>query len=211
MRTKALLLTAAVIAAGIGTSVAQTVFSANAVGYVNVALGAGYSILANPLNGTNNNLNTILPAVADGTFVLKWDNAVQNFAAPSQFIEGVGWIPDNTLSPGEGAFINVPTAATLTFIGEVPQGNLSVTFGANYSLISQMTPQTNGLSTVGFPAADGDFVLFWDNGTQNFKAPIQFVEGVGWLPSDPSPALGEGFFLNTASGRSWNRTFSVNN
>jgi hypothetical protein len=211
MRTKTLLLTAAAVAAGVITSSAQVVFSANVVGYVNVQLGSDYSLISNPLNGTNNSLNTILPGVPDGTFILKWDNAAQNFAAPSQFIEGVGWLPEASLSPGEGAFVNLPANTTLTFIGEVPQGDLSASFGANYSLLSQLTPQSIGLSAAAFPALDGDFVLFWDNGTQNFEPPLQFVEGVGWLPSEPTPAVGEGFFLNTATARTWNRTFNVNN
>src|SRR5512139_1316589 len=61
MRTKTLLAMAAMSVAA-ATSWAQ-VYSVNAVGYVNVTIpadGAKLALLANPLNGTNNQLNTIL-------------------------------------------------------------------------------------------------------------------------------------------------------
>src|SRR5437763_15367210 len=61
MRTKTLLLTAAVLAAGLGASVAQTVFSVNAVGYVNVTIKPGYNLICNPLNGSNNVISTVMP------------------------------------------------------------------------------------------------------------------------------------------------------
>src|SRR5688572_23815862 len=125
MRTKTLLLTAAVLTAGLAASVAQSVYSVNAVGYVNKSLVAGYTLISNPLNGTNNLLSTILPVVADGTFILKWNAASQTFSDPSQYYDGLGWLPDATLNPGEGAFINAPAATTVTFVGEVPQGNLT--------------------------------------------------------------------------------------
>src|SRR5688500_4600203 len=54
MRTKTLLLTAALSAAGIATSMAQ-VYSVNAVGYVNTQLVPGFSLVSNPLNNTTGN------------------------------------------------------------------------------------------------------------------------------------------------------------
>jgi len=211
MRTKTLLLTAAVIAAGMAASQAQ-VYSVNAVGYVNKALSVGYSLIANPLNGTNNNLNTIMPTVPDGTFVLKWLPATQSFSDPAQYYDGLGWLPDTaTMAPGEGAFINLPSATTVTFVGEVPQGTLTTPISANYSLISSKVPQSAGLSTMGLQGQDGDYVLFWNPATQSFKDPIQYYDGLGWLPEDPTPAVGEGFFFNTPTARNWTRTFNVNN
>ena len=71
MRTKTLLLSAAVLAAGLAASTAQSVFSVNAVGYVNKTLAPGYNLIANPLNGTNNLLSTIIPTAPDGSAVIK--------------------------------------------------------------------------------------------------------------------------------------------
>ena len=47
MRTKTLLLTAALAAAGVVSSMAQ-VYSVNSVGYVNLTLPNGFSMIANP-------------------------------------------------------------------------------------------------------------------------------------------------------------------
>lgn len=210
MRTKTLLLTAAVVAAGTLASQAQ-VYSVNAVGYVNLSLPVNFSMIANPLNGTNNLLSTVIPTPPDGTQILKWDAAGQHFKDASQYFDGIGWIPDDTLSPGEGAFINLPNATTLTFVGEVPQGNLTNSLPLNFSIASMQVPQSVGLSAASFPADDGDQVLFWDNVGQHYKDAIQYFDGIGWVPNDPTPAVGESFFVNKAVARNWTRTFSVNN
>jgi len=120
MRTKTLLLTATLGAAGIASSFAQTpVYSQNVVGYVNVQAPAGFSLIANPLdNKTGNNLNTILPGVPVGTTVYKYDGAT-GFTSSVNF--GT-WTPDLILAPGEGAFIQLAAPATLTFVGEVTLG-----------------------------------------------------------------------------------------
>jgi hypothetical protein len=216
MRTKTLLLTLAAVAAGITASQAQ-VYSVNAVGYVNLTVPPGYSLIANPLNGTNNLLSTILPAPPDGTFVLKWNPATQGFFDPNNYVDGLGWLPDNTVNPGEGIFVNIPPgpSATLTFVGEVPQGNLTNHISGNYTLLSSVVPQqlTLDSAAANLPVQDGDFVLKWDAANQRFFDPINYVEGLGWLPSAPTVGVGEGFFYNTtpAGARTWSRTFSVNN
>jgi hypothetical protein len=217
MRTKAILLAAAVFAAGIGASVAQSpVYSVNAVGYVTKTLTNGFNLICNPLNGTNNDLNTVIPVVPDGTYVLRWLPGGQTFDAQFQYFDGFGWFPTTTLNPGEGVFINIPfttPSVNVTFVGEVPQGNLTNRVSGNFSLISHIVPQSISLGDPGvsFPAVDGDYILFWDPGIQNFKPQTQFFEGFGWFPTDPIPAVGEGFFYNTAgAARNWARTFSVN-
>ena len=67
MRTKTILLTAAVLAAGLGASVAQSVFSVNAVGYVNVTIRPGYNLIANPLNNGGNTVSEVLPPASHGS------------------------------------------------------------------------------------------------------------------------------------------------
>jgi hypothetical protein len=211
MRTKALLLTAAVLSAGVTASVAQSVYSVNAVGYVNLNLPADFSLISNPLNGTNNNLSTVLPVVPDGSQLLTWDAANQRFNDANVYIGGLGWIPDAPLSPGVGAFLFLPSASTVTFVGEVPQGNLTNTVPANFGLLAHMVPQAIGLEAANLVGADGDQVLFWDRANQRFEDAYVFIGGLGWLPSDPVPDVAEGFFyFNAGASRSWGRTFSVN-
>jgi hypothetical protein len=214
MRTKTLLLAAAVIAAGLTAATAQSVYSVNAVGYVNLSLGSGFTMIGNPLNTTNANaLDSVLPAPPDGTQILKWDSANQRFFPAHQFFDGAGWIPGGNLSPGEGAFINLENPTTITFVGEVPQGALSNNIPLNFSAISMQTPQAINLTDAGFPADDGDQILTWNPALQRYNPAIQYFDGAGWIPGDPNgptPAVGQGFFVNKAVERPWTRTFSVN-
>src|SRR5687767_13420891 len=96
MRTKTLLLTAALSAAGLASSMAQ-VYSVNAVGYVNQSVpGSGtpgvsrLAILAVPLNGTNNELNTTmpLPAGSDEVTIYRFDVGTQNYLDGIQWFDG---------------------------------------------------------------------------------------------------------------------------
>ena len=69
MRTKTLILAAALTAAGLASSLAQSnVYSLNVVGYVNKTLTGGslFSVVNNPLNTTNNTLAGIFGAGGTG-------------------------------------------------------------------------------------------------------------------------------------------------
>jgi hypothetical protein len=225
MRTKTILLAAALSAAGIGVSVAQSpVYSVNAVGYVTKNLTNGYNLISNPLNGTNNLLSTIIPVITSESYILRWNPANQSYAAsvPTFYEGGFGWIPDEVISPGEGFFLfsTAPGNTNVTFVGEVPQGNLTNSLAGNYSLVSHIVPQSISLAAagVGLPAQEEDYVLFWSPVAQSYApvVPTYYGDpgqgGFGWLPSEPTPAVAEGFFYHTgaAAGRNWTRTFSVN-
>lgn len=235
MKTKALALVAAVFAAGTITSMAQ-VYSANAVGYVNLTLPAGFSMISNPLDNGDNDLNTILPNLgpeATGTLVYRFDAATQNYADSIAFIFGAGWLgADMVIAPGEGFFIQNNSGADLsiTFVGDVPQGNLDNPIaGQNrFSIKSSQVPQearlghaadlTGPKSGLEFPGATGDTVYQWDAGIQNYKDSVQYIEGAGWLGGDGDPdgpviGVGEGFFVqkvNPVDSVPWTRQFSVN-
>lgn len=211
MRTKALLSTAALLAVVAVSASAQSVYSVNAVGYVNKSLLANFNLISNPLNGTNNNLSTILPVLPDGAQILTWNPAIQQFNDANVYFEGFGWVPDAPLPPGQGAFLFLPSATTVTFVGDVPQGNLTNAIPSNFSLLSHIVPQSIGVEATGLPSEDGDQVLFWNAATQQFADAIVYFGGFGWVPSDPTPQVGEGFFyFNTSTLRQWGRTFTVN-
>ena len=103
MRTKALILSAAVSLAAVVSAMAQTtnVYSVNAVGYVTISLTNGYNLIANPLNAPTNNLNTVLTNVADAATFIKWLPGSQGFKSATSFIAGFGWAPDDSWNPGE--------------------------------------------------------------------------------------------------------------
>jgi hypothetical protein len=197
-------------AAGVATSLAQ-VYSVNAVGYINISLPAGFALIANQLNASpNNSLGTILPSLPAGTSVFKFDPTAGAFVSSISLGPGAGWLPDVSLNPGEGAFIQLAAATTVTLVGEVPQGNPlpSINMPAGLSIVSSQVPQSVGLSTIGFPAAAGDTVFLFNRTTQAYDSYVSI--GTGFIPSDPAPAVGESFFVQRAAGATWSRSFSVN-
>jgi hypothetical protein len=239
MRTKTLLLTAAVGMVGIATSLAQ-VYSVNAVGYVNLTLRSNPggptlgTIIANPLIGTNNSLNTILtlPDTHDGTVIYRFDPATQNYKDPISYIAGFGWLAvdeaDLVINPGEAFWIypQGPDPLSITFVGDVPQGALSNPLppANKLSMRSSQVPQqaplgsTGDTTTLQFAGDDGDVVYIFDPAIQNYKDPYSFIDGFGWLGPDgdekgPIIGVGTGFFVQkspTAVKTSWDRTFNVN-
>jgi hypothetical protein len=221
MRTKKLLLTAAVGLVATATSFAQ-IYSVNAVGYVNVTVpadGTKLALLANPLNGTNNDLNTILPLtdLNIGTTVYLWDEVTQNYVPCDWYGTAVGWLPNETVPPGRGFFLKAfDPAGTLniTFVGEVPQGHLVNTLpaGPALGLKSSIVPQAGTLDELAFPGEMLDTVYLWDVNAQDWVPQNHYGEGVGWLPNNPVQ-VAQAFFVQKAlgnTGLNWVRDFSVN-
>jgi hypothetical protein len=223
MRTKTLLLTAALSAAGIATSMAQ-VYSVNAVGYINTTMAPGFNMVANQLNKTpNNSLNNVITGVPVESQVLKFVSS--NYQL--ELYDGATWIkPDGSpgtlsASPGEGIFFFNPNPAnlTVTLVGEVPQGTgLTVALPPGFALVSSIVPQAVPLTPAnGFPNLVEMQFLYFNATTQTYDAPL-FNDGTGWITPDgtpvppPAPAVGTGFFIFNpgATTINWTRNFSVN-
>jgi hypothetical protein len=226
MRTKALILTAALGLAGAASSMAQAVYSVNVVGYINLSMAPGFNLVANQLKASpNNSLNNVLPSVALESQVLKFVN--NNYT--TDIFDGSAWLDNNTgnastttVSPGEGFFFFNPNAAaaTVTLVGEVTTGNnLSVALGAGFTLASSIVPQAIALDPVnGFQDVTEMQYLTFNSGTQNYNTTL-INDGSNWLNNetgdpvaDPVPAVGQGFFIfNPGAAVSWTRNFNPNN
>jgi len=211
MRTKTLVLSAVLGAAGLVSSFAQ-VYSVNAVGYVNVAIPAagGWRLVCNPLDaGTGNNtIAKLIPNATESTFLYKYSNGSYE---PPNIFEGGEWSsPNQTLLPGEGAFVKSGGAFTITFVGEVAQGAASnKQLATGFNMTGSLVPQAGKLSTdLKYVADEGDFVYQWDNAGNTWKAPSIF-EGGEWT-AEPTLEVGEAVFIKAAAPRTWNRNFSVN-
>ncbi len=214
MRTKTLLLTAALTAVGIATSMAQ-VYSVNAVGYVKTTLKPGFNLVSNPLTGSDNTLGGLLAniggGIPDGLQAYKYDGAgFKSVTADFGELSPPGNV-SLTVVPGEGMFINNPgaTALTITFVGEVSQGALSNPLPKGLSIRSSQVPQAGTAADLGLVGEDGDQVFQYSAATQSYySSTFDFGE---WSPALKTIAVGEAFFLSKAAAGTWTRNFSVNN
>jgi hypothetical protein len=214
MRTKTLLLTAALSAAGVATSMAQ-VFSVNAVGYVSTPLQAGkFHLIANPLIAADNSIGKLFAGVPGGTQVFKFDNAKSAFVTATFDDLDNAFIPASaaalTVNPGEGVFIKAPAAATVTFVGEVPQGSLENKYPKGLSIIASQVPQGGTAKELGLVGAAGDQIFKWNVTSQNYTSHTFDDLDNDWVPKLTALGVGEAFFFSARAAGSWKRTFNVN-
>jgi hypothetical protein len=227
MRTKTLLITAALCAAGAATSMAQ-VYSVNMVGYINQTLPSGFSMVANQLNASpDNKVTTLMPTPPVNTTAYKFNRASQTYDSMVYAGPGFGWDDGGTgvaatmtANPGEGIFLFVdpaeaPTGFPVTFVGEV-QLSSTVPVETGFQIVSSVLPQSLPLEGVppaglGFVPSAGDVIYRYDRASGTFSNDEYQGPGFGWSNgSAPTPNIGEAFFVfATAGGRSWNRTFTV--
>lgn len=236
MRTKALLLAAAFAAVGVATSVAQ-VYSVNAVGYVNVPISPGFNLVSNPLDaGPGNNtvanlFKNLTPAPVVGYRVYVLNEATGGYypSANWSLIPGTGFGTTGSalleVKPGTGAFVFNPDAPTtggsptpprtLTFVGEVMQGNLVNPLPVGYSIRANQVPQAGAPNAFGLPGANGDRLYRFNKSTGAYVtyAYNSLPPGPSWKPALPSIDVGEAFFYfnGQQTAETWNRTFNVNN
>jgi hypothetical protein len=223
MRTKTLLLTAALTVAAAATSMAQAVYSVNVVGYVNLTMRPGYNLVANQLvtGSPANGLNAVLPAVPEESQVLKFVGG--NYT--SDIFLGGAWLNSTTgdpsatkVNPGDGFFFLNPAGGnvTVTLVGEVQTGASTVTMTPGYSLISSVVPQELSLLPVnGFNPVEEMQYLTFNSAVQNYDTALinlggQWLNSITGDPADARPVVGQGFFIlhPGASNALWNRTFN---
>ena len=207
MRTKTLLITAAIGAAAAVASQAQ-VYSVNAVGYINLTAKEGFNLLANQLIAADNTVEALLPGVPEGTSVYKFDPAAGYSITTLDF--GAWTDPSVTLSPGEGFWFRNPGSEdlTITLVGEVPQGTLTTDLVEGFNLVSSQVPQAGLIETdLGLPVEEGTSVYNYDPVAGYSISTIDFG---AWSPAEPSVAVGEGVWVRAISAGGWTRDFSVN-
>jgi hypothetical protein len=228
MRTKSILLGAALLAAGLASSMAQVsnVYSVNVVGYVNLTLTNGLNLISNPLDavgngGTvSNTIKNVFGVVPDGTQVYKYTNggtpATSGYIQSDAYLSFAGgWLAGGiiTFNPGEGLFVQIPNGTgttNITFVGTVVQATslLSVSNGLN--IIASQAPIAGGIQTVqGYQANNGDQLYYWDATHQTYTSSYAFVTGLGWLPSEPQNTVGQSVFIVSAGPNVWTNTFVV--
>jgi hypothetical protein len=197
-------------------------------------------MIANQLNTTNNTLDALIPAPADGSGFFKYSGGYAGYVFDA-FANGGPPLPgawtgvpaSPTLNPGEaGLFRDAGggTGQTLTFVGEVLQGQLVNTLPVGNSVRASIVPQAGMISSdLGVPGEDGDGAFVY-NGSYSGYVYDAFKNGgppipggwTGQLPASqgggpvadggPPVAVGQGFFYKKVVGgtaTSWVRNFTV--
>jgi len=208
MRTKTLLLTAVVAAAGVASSIAQ-VYSVNTVGYVNVvAKGNGaFTLVSNPLDDGTNTVSSIAAGLPNKSSVQIWNGA--GFTGASK-VAGA-WSPNLSIPVGTGFFISTPAGSadvTNTFVGTViPASGSSVTSSvpAGFSLVGSVLPVSGdllaagpGTLNLGPTLPNKSAIQVWDNSGSGAFAASSKVAGT-WTPNRVLNP-GQGFFINAPAG-----------
>ena len=211
MRTKTLILTAFVGALGIAGASAQ-VYSVNAVGYVNKSIPQGFSIVANPLNNGGNKVVDVFGAAPGALTVYTFGDA--GFAINSYDSDFEEWDNgDAVVAPGEGFFVlnSGDAAVNITFVGEVPQGDLSNALPNGFSIRSSQVPQEGKLdSDLGFPTDEA--VTVYQFGADGYSISAYDTDFEEWDTADgagPVVGVAEGFWVLRESATNWTRSFST--
>jgi hypothetical protein len=234
MRTKAMLLAAALTALGSAAVMAQTnVYSLNAVGYINVTLLPGFNMVADQLQSGTNTIGSLINDAStqyDKMVVFKWTGTGFQSDTANSILSTYANNWDNggtiTLNPGEAAWIKNPntTNMTLTFVGTVPTGTLSTTIAGNgaFTMLSSQVPQGGDLTTdLGYSNYfQGDTIYVYNPTNSKYTVSTYntntgqsgYLGNFVGTAGDPIIGVGQGFWYKTGVGApttTWTRTFSV--
>jgi hypothetical protein len=189
--------------------------SANAVGFVQILAPPGFSLIANQLSNGGNTPPEIFAAtsVPEGARLQKYDAPGASFDM-AQFIDAA-WEGDAiSFGPGDGGWFENPTGASIPikFVGEVPEGELSIPLVAGWSLPSSMVPQTGLLSpNLGYVPQEGDQIHQHNPATGGFII-NSYIDGAwegGSNGSAPTIKVGESFWIYSTTARNWVRSFKI--
>lgn len=215
MRTKTLLIAAAAMAVGAATSMAQTTYSQNIVGYVNQkVIGGQYNMMVNPLTGgTTNGANEVFNgkgAVAftgylpDGTQLFQWNGTAYVVSTYDTTVgaDDNNWYngdesdvaPTPLIKPGQGFFL-LPTATfTNTYAGSVVVNvggtTNNVSIASQYNMLGSLVPYAGAVSnlTINLYPPDGSQLFQW-NGTAYVVSTYDTTVGAAannWYNGDES-------------------------
>ena len=218
MRTKILLSAAAAMAAGLVSSNAQ-VYSANVVGYVQQSLQPGFNLVANPLDldgtGTNNTVQTVFGTQLPSATVYAMSGGA--FQPLAQYTSKGGWVGGTNyvnaaLTPGQGVFVSVASATTVTMVGNVKQGSLSTPFSSGFNIISSQVPIAGLMQhTLNFQPAGGAATVYTFNAATQLYNPLsQYTSKGGWTGAgEPNLGVGQAVVLSSGSSGNWSTNFTV--
>ena len=210
MKTKSLLLA---VAASLATSIAVGAVSSNIVGYTQISLVTGNNLVANTLdNGSGNGSHALFTGLPDQSALFTWNGSsfvVDNFSFGAWDLAD----PGVALPPGVALFVNVPSAASIYFVGQVVQTS-SVTIAASpaFSFVGSVLPIAGALDTaLSYAPQEGDAVFTWDAAHQSYV--VNNYSFGSWDSGSPQIAIGQGIVIasGSSSATTWSQTLPPSN
>ncbi|MEO5802439.1 MAG: hypothetical protein ABIR24_02835 [Verrucomicrobiota bacterium] len=190
------------------------VFSVNIVGYVNLRLPPGLSLIENPLYYPTNTVELWWPNAPDGSQILKYVTGEGYEVSTFDGIAKTWSNPGLEIPIGQGFYFRNLSIQTVTntFVGEVHQGFLTNALPAGYSMKGSLVPQEGSINSVhGIPGQSGDEIHTLTNDAGVETENISTFDGAlnQWIP-DLILHVGEGFWIHKQNQQDWVRYFSVN-
>jgi hypothetical protein len=184
-------------------------------------------LVATPLDydgtGTNSSVTNIFGAsLPVNSQVYAYSGGAYTVASYAKNKAGTAtnWTANPSINPGFGYWISIPTGAfggstsNITVVGTVLQGNLvnpAIT-GPGYSIVGSQVPVAGGITTsLNYNPSPNDQVYTFSAGAYSVFSYAKNKAGTAtnWTPSIPSLNVGQGFWLNSATGAAWTNNFIV--
>lgn len=230
MRTTTLLIAAAALAATVTASKAQTVYSQNVVGYINVTIpNGGFVTIANQLDTGSNTINNVFQTggVSGNTALLEWNGTKYSsytYENSSTSGYGTGWFAGshnfgatNIINPGYGFLIRNTSGGSITLptVGQVTQGTNIYTILPGlyaYSIPEPLAGTALDNANVKFPVVNSLVSYLTWNGTKfstyTYENSSTSGYGTGWFAGTHNienvatdwPSAGGSFFIRNSSG-----------
>ncbi len=166
----------------------QTIFSVNALGYVDIALHPGSNFVSHPFGARDHTFAALLPQMPAGTRAALWDPALQSFG-PTNYFSANGWsIPDMPLRQPDGALVWMSQPGTISFSGEIFGPAAAMSRPAGYHLLGVIPSQgfftcSDFNECVNGTPPDGTTVCLWNPDLQQCDS--YWYLNIGG-PGDPS-------------------------
>jgi hypothetical protein len=190
-------------------------------------LSEGFNLVNTPLDSDGTGTNTTVVGVYSNTLpvnaqIYVYSGGTYSVAtyAENKAKTATNWTANLSINPGLGYWISIPTGAfgggtsNYPVVGTVLQGNLSnpTITGPGYFIVGNQVPIGGSITTnLNYVPAVNDQVFLYNGAGYNSYtyAENKAKTATNWAPSVPSVNVGQGFWLNSASGTPWTNNFTV--
>lgn len=206
----------ALVALIAATASAQTVGSANIMGYTKKTLPSGeFRIISNQFFTTNETGVTIGEAfgtsLPDNTTIYAWDGSYSVYT----YYDGLGWYDEDLneasdviIERGDSVWMKNggPSSTNSLLSGNIPESETTTnSLAVGFNLIANPYPISIEIQNLGINPSDGDLLYLFDGSYDTYT----YFEGLGWYDENLTPAdsveipVGVGFWYKTNTARSW--------